>query len=1017
MAAIAIAGEEGAVLSAQQQASKLLNFALPTKGIQGIAINADSTRISVVTGSPPAAIIVSMASNKFEHLYTIRSIGREFITCAIFLRNRPDILVGCHFGKVKRYKLGSVDAVQCMNGPQSSICDLFQSSNGLHVASRAANDGSCVVWNAITGAVVSLLGSKHAPALTCGAFVGEYWVLLASARADIQLWDFVTSHCLHTFHGHRDAVRSLCVLSSEVFASAAQKSIRFWNLSKFTEIRESVQSKPVSALQVLQGRLVVGLSDGSRDYEASVIAFDFRANQSITICKSIHGAVLLCSSDHNEIDAIESLSSLKSLNLNSNQPLLKTVYKSSEPDAPTLPDADAPATTVNSAIPKRPWASRIFSGRQQFNLEDGSQLDVSFERGRQYGAGSCIMPDGTRIEGLFHDGQLTGVCRAQLATGGLYEGQLCAGKPHGLGTCTYNDGSAYSGSWLMGLRDGFGVLTGSNGEVYEGLFKQGEQHGHGVATDPDHQHAWEGLWRSGRRHGRFIKLSAEATTSAACEFDDDVLVTDVNDPNEIVKLERKMAKERSDTRERFAPREVLASVEALGHGAVVTVAAAGRTAAPFKLKSRKIAQMVVIDADLVVLSAEPSGFFTVSNEGVASELLAFNMAETATCLAALQARSLLAVGTLEGLLLLLDHTPALTPYARVVVSPDKPVDCIAVTADASLVACGSNDGHVTLVDAQRLAVLCQFKHKSDASHVQCVCFVGAAVLAVGYGSGRISLVRTSDGTSLHEHAKHKGAVNTMAISADASLLASASSDRSAKLFDAASLEPLYSFSFDNIASGLVFVRNHLCIGVRGSHVREYDVKTFQELPRLTKHDGAVVALASLPHSSPHVHFEQRERILQSAALKLRQQQATTATAPAATPTVVEVKKTKKQAKKERIDAARALDRATVSAPLPSNATPTATPTTKTTDLDTGAPLRTWTPEHVGAWVRRIGLGVHAAAFAEASIDGIWLEHGLTDEDMQELGVVSVLDRKRLRLRLAQMTGLRIVPAGNFTGNP
>ncbi len=45
MAAIAIAGEEGAVLSAQQ-ASKLLNFALPTKGIQGIAINADSTRIS-----------------------------------------------------------------------------------------------------------------------------------------------------------------------------------------------------------------------------------------------------------------------------------------------------------------------------------------------------------------------------------------------------------------------------------------------------------------------------------------------------------------------------------------------------------------------------------------------------------------------------------------------------------------------------------------------------------------------------------------------------------------------------------------------------------------------------------------------------------------------------------------------------------------------------------------------------------------------------------------------------------
>jgi hypothetical protein len=89
-----------------------------------------------------------------------------------------------------------------------------------------------------------------------------------------------------------------------VFASAAQKSIRFWNLSKFTEIRESVQNKPVSALQVLQGRLVVGLSDGSRDYDASVIAFEFRANQSTTICKSIHGAVLLCSSDHNEIGSV-----------------------------------------------------------------------------------------------------------------------------------------------------------------------------------------------------------------------------------------------------------------------------------------------------------------------------------------------------------------------------------------------------------------------------------------------------------------------------------------------------------------------------------------------------------------------------------------------------------------------------------------------------------------------------------------------------------------------------------------
>ena len=71
------------------------------------------------------------------------------------------------------------------------------------------------------------------------------------------------------------------------------------------------------------------------------------------------------------------------------------------------------------------------------------------------------------------------------------------------------------------------------------------------------------------------------------------------------------------------------------------------------------------------------------------------------------------------------------------------------------------------------------------------------------------------------------------------------------------------------------------------------------------------------------------------------------------------------------------------------------------------PIR-WDERDVAAWLTDLGLSVHAPAFADSRVNGRLLL-SLDDEDLQELGVASRLQRKLILTRceaIVDATGRR-----------
>lgn len=63
----------------------------------------------------------------------------------------------------------------------------------------------------------------------------------------------------------------------------------------------------------------------------------------------------------------------------------------------------------------------------------------------------------------------------------------------------------------------------------------------------------------------------------------------------------------------------------------------------------------------------------------------------------------------------------------------------------------------------------------------------------------------------------------------------------------------------------------------------------------------------------------------------------------------------------------------------------------------------WDEQDVGAWLNSLGLGDHAPAFANSRVNGRLLL-SLDDEDLQELGVASRLQRKLILTRCEDFVG-------------
>jgi class 3 adenylate cyclase len=60
-------------------------------------------------------------------------------------------------------------------------------------------------------------------------------------------------------------------------------------------------------------------------------------------------------------------------------------------------------------------------------------------------------------------------------------------------------------------------------------------------------------------------------------------------------------------------------------------------------------------------------------------------------------------------------------------------------------------------------------------------------------------------------------------------------------------------------------------------------------------------------------------------------------------------------------------------------------------------------QQIADWLQKLGLGQYAQRFAENDITFFLLPH-LTDQDLKELGVVSLGHRRQLLLAIAEITG-------------
>jgi WD40 repeat protein len=112
-------------------------------------------------------------------------------------------------------------------------------------------DGTIHVWNLETGvAAVSIAG--HSGAIHALAVTGAGELLSASGDQEIRIWDAATGAQSGALRGHRGAVTAIGVSATGHAAVSAGKdnTVRFWDLSRKTQIAAFERVKDISALAI-----------------------------------------------------------------------------------------------------------------------------------------------------------------------------------------------------------------------------------------------------------------------------------------------------------------------------------------------------------------------------------------------------------------------------------------------------------------------------------------------------------------------------------------------------------------------------------------------------------------------------------------------------------------------------------------------------------------------------------------------------------------------------------------------
>ncbi len=116
---------------------------------------------------------------------------------------------------------------------------------------------------------------------------------------------------------------------------------------------------------------------------------------------------------------------------------------------------------------------------KSYTLNDDTDYEGDFSKGKPHGNGKKIYSNGDSYEGEFVNGVVSGKGRYVWSSGNIYQGDFVNGKFHGHGKLIWKDGDIYEGEYVNDKRTGKGKLTFASGDIYVGDFVDGSFHGYG----------------------------------------------------------------------------------------------------------------------------------------------------------------------------------------------------------------------------------------------------------------------------------------------------------------------------------------------------------------------------------------------------------------------------------------------------------------------------------------------------------------------------------------------------------
>lgn len=181
----------------------------------------------------------------------------------------------------------------------------------------------------------------------------------------------------------------------------------------------------------------------------------------------------------------------------------------------------------------------------------------------------------------------------------------------------------------------------------------------------------------------------------------------------------------------------------------------------------------------------------------------------------------------------------------------QPLTCVALCEEDSLLACGSNDGVVYLLDSQTGKELQRFIGHSNA--ITDVCFLNANYLCSASLDTKLSLWDIQNGHRISIMNGHKRKVTSCCVNSQKNLIASASFDKTTRIWNPHKGEEICCFSLKWPVNCVAFhpEGNKIIIGCWDSTLQIWDIIKQSKIAVIRGHKSSVQAVTYSP-SGNHI---------------------------------------------------------------------------------------------------------------------------------------------------------------------